>query len=114
MTKKDFDGKLRSTVASEDIALRERFKRADSVLLKSSQSSETVSPKSSAMRDTFSMPPSDFALIETLRSAAAKEGRITSKSEIVRAGLHALRALQGHELVEVIDRLEKTKLGRKK
>ena len=118
MTKKMFDNvKLRSTVAQQDAALVSRFDQADSILLKASEPVTELTPtrqKSSVVRDTFSMPLDDYARIEELRIIANKQGRSsTSKSEVVRAGLQALGALNGQQLVEALDRLEKLVPGRK-
>lgn len=118
MTKKMFDKvKLRSTVAQQDVALADRFDKADSILLKAPESTTELRPstqKSSVVRDTFSMPLDDYALIEKLRIIANKEGRVsTSKSEVVRAGLQALGKLNGQQLVDALDRLEKLVPGRK-
>jgi hypothetical protein len=118
VTKKMFDNvKLRSTVVQQDAALVSRFDQADSVLLKAPESTTELRPvtqKSSVIRDTFSMPLNDYALIEKLRIIANKEGRSsTSKSEVVRAGLQALDALTGQHLVEALGRLEKLVPGRK-
>ena len=61
MTKKLFDkAKLRSTVAQQDVALVDRFDKADSILLKAPEPTTELRPapqKSSVVRDTFSMPP---------------------------------------------------------
>ncbi len=75
----------------------------------------TEAPKGEAMvvRDTFSMPPSDHGLIEQLRVRAAREGRNTNKSEVVRAGLRALTSLPSAQLVELLEGLERVKPGRK-
>jgi Arc/MetJ-type ribon-helix-helix transcriptional regulator len=64
-------------------------------------------------RDTFSMPSSDYGLIEQLRVRAALEGRNTNKSEVIRAGLRGLLALEPADLVAILNRLEKVKPGRK-
>lgn len=64
-------------------------------------------------RDTFSMPGGDYALIEQMRVKAAREGRNTNKSEVVRAGLRSLMALEPAKLVAILDGLEKVKPGRK-
>lgn len=117
MAKKIFD-KLNSTVERQDQVLRDRYDNADSILLKSSAPASDSAPapqKSSVVRDTFSMPPDDYALIEALRTTAALEGRIsTSKSEIVRAGLRALHRLDGMELTKVLGQLTKVPPGRKR
>lgn len=72
-----------------------------------------VSPKSQAIRDTFSMPASDHQLIEQLRITAAREGRITNKSEVIRAGLQSLAGLNPGQLVVMLNGLEKIRPGRK-
>lgn len=114
MTKKKFDNQLRATVESQDKVLLDRFEKADSILLKPPAAAIELPPqKSSVVRDTFSMPPGDYALIEALRTTAAKEGRISSKSEIVRAGLNTLDMLESQGLVEALNRLEKVAPGRK-
>lgn len=64
-------------------------------------------------RDTFSMPSSDYGLIEQLRVRAAREGRNTNKSEVIRAGLRGLLALEPTDLVAILNKLEKVKPGRK-
>jgi hypothetical protein len=114
MTKKTFDCKLRATVGSQDKALQDRFDKADSILMKSSANAvERAVPKPSVIRDTFSMPPNDYALIENLRSTAAKSGRIATKSEIIRSGLQALSMLEGPQLVAALNGLQKVLPGRK-
>lgn len=118
MTKKMFDNvKVRATVTQQDVALVDRFEKADSILLKATEFVPEPVPsqqKSSVIRDTFSMPPDDYARIEELRIIANKEGRSsTSKSEVVRAGLQALGLLNGQQLVEALGRLEKLVPGRK-
>lgn len=119
MTKKMFDKvKLRSTVAQQDAALVNRFDKADSILLRAPAPATELKPapqKSSVVRDTFSMPLDDYARIEELRITAAREGRVsTSKSEVIRAGLQALGALSGQQLVQALGKLEKLAPGRKR
>lgn len=70
-------------------------------------------PPEAVIRDTFSMPPAEHALIERLRVRAAREGRNTGKSEIVRAGLKALMSTKPAELVELLNGLQKVKPGRR-
>lgn len=113
MKKKSFDAKLRDTVESQDKALQERFEKADAILIKPSKHFPEQKVKvSSVVREMFSMPPEDCALVESLRSAAAKEGRISSKSEIIRAALHVFSKLSGPELVMALNKLKKVSPGR--
>lgn len=118
MTKKMFDNvKVRSTVAQQDAALEDRFDKADSILLKAPEPVSKATPtprKTSVIRDTFSMPPDDYVRIEELRITANKEGRSsTSKSEVMRAGLQVLGLLNGQQLVDALNRLEKLVPGKK-
>jgi hypothetical protein len=66
------------------------------------------------VRDSFTMPEADFALVATLKARALAAQRATTKSELLRAGLHALAALDTPALVVVLGQLEPVKLGRPK
>lgn len=66
------------------------------------------------VRDGFTMPESDFALIAALKRQAMSAGREAKKSELLRAGLHALAALDAQALVTALGRLETVKTGRPK
>lgn len=66
------------------------------------------------VRDGFTMPESDFALIAVLKTRALSSRRAAKKSELLRAGLHALAALDAKALVASLDRLEPVKIGRPK
>jgi hypothetical protein len=71
-------------------------------------------PKTKLVRDGFTMPESDFALIAALKRTAIDAKRETKKSELLRAGLRALAALQPEALVAALDQLEPVKVGRPK
>lgn len=66
------------------------------------------------VRDSFTMPEGDFALIASLKSTALVAQRSAKKSELLRAGLHALAALSAKGLVGALDKLEPVKTGRPK
>jgi hypothetical protein len=66
------------------------------------------------VRDSFTMPEADFALIATLKARALAGQRETKKSELLRAGLHALAGLETAALVASLARLEPVKIGRPK
>ena len=66
------------------------------------------------VRDSFTMPEPDFALIAALKARAMAAKRETKKSELLRAGLHALMALDGASLVGALGRLQPLKVGRPK
>jgi hypothetical protein len=73
-----------------------------------------VKPRPVLVRDSFTMPEADFALIATLKSTALGARRAAKKSELLRAGLHILAGLDAESLVVVLDRLETVKTGRPK
>ena len=64
------------------------------------------------VRDGFTMPEADFALIAALKTRALEAQRHAKKSELLRAGLRALAAMDAKTLVEALDRLETVKIGR--
>jgi len=66
------------------------------------------------VRDSFTMPEADFALIATLKARAMSAKRETKKSELLRAGLHALALLDTQTLVAALGRLQPVKVGRPK
>jgi len=115
MTKKSLDSKLRSSIDEQERFVQERFDKADSMLIKPLPSSPSIAIQTASrvVRDTFSMPPEDNALIFELRTKAAKAGHIATKSDIVRAGLHALSTLNEQELVNAISILVRVLPGRK-
>jgi hypothetical protein len=71
-----------------------------------------VSSLEKVTRDSFTMPSSDYEKIGQLRAKCLKAGLSVTKSEIIRAGLHALESLSVEHLWEVIGALEKVKTGR--
>ena len=64
------------------------------------------------VRDGFTMPEADFALIATLKARALAGQRAAKKSELLRAGLHALAAMDSPSLLAALDQLEPVKIGR--
>ncbi len=65
------------------------------------------------VRDTFSMLPWEYELIERIRIRVAREGHIYSKSEVIRAALLALESLHLEDMVHKFYAVEKIKPGRK-
>jgi outer membrane biosynthesis protein TonB len=66
------------------------------------------------VRDSFTMPKADFDLIEVLKKRALNSKRPAKKSELLRAGLHALLALSDAQLVAGLGQLSELKPGRPK
>jgi hypothetical protein len=69
-------------------------------------------PKLKLVRDSFTMPRSDIALIDTLKSRAVNFKRPAKKSELLRAGLHALAAMGDQQLKVALDALVPLRPGR--
>jgi len=66
------------------------------------------------VRDSFTMPEADFSLVATLKARALAGQRETKKSELLRAGLHALAAMDSPTLLAALRALEPIKTGRPK
>jgi len=81
-------------------------------VVKEARKSTKVRPQ--LVRDSFTMPEADFALVAMLKSTALGARRAAKKSELLRAGLRALAGLDAQSLVAALDRLEAVKTGRPK
>jgi hypothetical protein len=81
---------------------------------------EAKEPKKAAkarpklVRDSFTMPEPDFAVIATLKAAALSAQRVAKKSELLRAGLRVLATLDTAALVAALEALEPVQTGRPK
>jgi hypothetical protein len=49
--------------------------------------------KLKVVRDSFTIPKSEYAVLDELKARAAKAGRAAKKSEVLRAGVKALAAM---------------------
>jgi len=68
--------------------------------------------KPKLVRDSFAMPEAEYAQIAGLKKRLAGLQRETKKSELLRAGVMLLAALNDAELVAVMGRVERIKTGR--
>jgi hypothetical protein len=71
-------------------------------------------PRAKLVRDSFTMPQADFALIDVLKVRALGFKRATKKSELLRAGLQALAAMPPAALKAALGQLVPLKAGRPK
>jgi hypothetical protein len=69
---------------------------------------------SKLVRDSFTMPQADFALVAQLKARALEFKRPTKKSELLRAGLQALSRLDDKSLQTALQALTPLKTGRPK
>ncbi|MBC7956792.1 MAG: hypothetical protein H7Y33_13105 [Cytophagales bacterium] len=71
-------------------------------------------PRVKLVRDSFTMPHQDFDLIPALKKRALAFQRPAKKSELLRAGLQVLAALDDAHLKVALDALVAIKAGRPK
>jgi hypothetical protein len=97
-------------------ARRPQAKKAPAAPVPAPKDSAKKPPKQRVrlVRDSFTMPEPDFALIAVLKSRTMASQRETKKSELLRAGLHVLMALDDETLISSLGRLQPLKLGRPK
>ena len=69
-------------------------------------------PIEKVIRDSFTMPVYDYEKISQLQAKCLKLGIGVTKSEVLRAGLHALERLTADELRIEMRAVEKIKPGR--
>lgn len=74
----------------------------------------SVGKPAKLVRDSFTMPADDFALVDVMKARALQAQRPAKKSELLRAGLHALAALSPQALAKALDALAPVKAGRPK
>ena len=70
--------------------------------------------KPKLVRDSFTIPKAEYLVLEDLKQRAGKMSSPAKKSELLRAGLHALALLDTATLVAALGRLQAVKIGRPK
>ena len=104
---------LSNSLNDEKQAVKRKFDNADSVLEdKKSTKKDTHHTTKKVVRDSFTFPSEDINLLGELKNRSLKCAINATKSEIVRAGLHALSSMSDKELVKILQELEKVKTGR--
>ena len=81
---------------------------------KAKKVSGKVEAKVKVIRDSFTMPHIDYTKIGELKQVCQKAGLQVKKSELLRAGLHALGKLSVAQLKQTITQMEQIKTGRPK
>jgi len=70
--------------------------------------------KKKVVRDSFTMPHSEYLKIAEIKAVCLKARMHVKKSEVLRAGLKALAKLNATQLKRALSELEKIKTGRPK
>jgi hypothetical protein len=71
-----------------------------------------VAKKEKVVRDSFTMPKSDYAKIAVLKQKCLEVGISVKKSEVLRAGLLLLEGATSQRLLAAISAVETVKTGR--
>src|SRR6218665_4135038 len=77
-----------------------------------SQSSKTSPKKPKLVRDSFTIPKTEFAAIDKLKTRAIALGTSVKKSELLRAGLMALQGLSDAAYKSALTAVPTLKTGR--
>ena len=122
MAKKSIKSALSASLRAEDEVVKSRFEKAESLLEDKQQVSEqpvvTVpvvkeqSKKERVIRDSFTLPSRDYELITAVRQRCLNKAININKSEVIRAGLHALMEMPEEDLLGLVNNLKKVKTGR--
>ena len=105
---------MRKSLNDEAARLQARFEKAEALFGSDDVAIESKAEITKVIRDTFTMPPDDHALLDRLKARALSMGQAITKSELVRAGLHALYDMPETNFKEAINQVEKIKPGRPK
>ncbi|MFL6664341.1 MAG: hypothetical protein ACJ8G7_19380, partial [Rhizobacter sp.] len=70
--------------------------------------------KPKLVRDSFTIPKAEYAVLEQLKQRAAHLIRPTKKSELLRAGLAALNVMPDDAFLAALERVPSLKTGRPK
>jgi hypothetical protein len=76
------------------------------------KATKVSSKKPKLIRDSFTFPENDYALLASLKLRALANGHEIKKSELLRAGLIALQSLSDADLVKLLATVERIKTGR--
>lgn len=119
MARKDMKKALGASLKAQEEADKGKYSRFDKAeaLLGSQKSSTTPAQPGGGdgrvVRDSFTIPSTEYEVIGELRKRYMKKtGAGVTKSELLRAGLAALKGMTDEELAQVVLGLIKVKVGR--
>jgi hypothetical protein len=112
-SKKRTTAKTSAPKASAEAATRTRTRNpgaAKPVAAKHAQPDKIKKPK--LVRDSFTIPKAEYAVLDELKQRAALSGLPAKKSEILRGGIMALAALSDSAFLAAIRAVPPIKTGR--
>jgi hypothetical protein len=98
--------------AKKPAVVRAPAKAKTAVAKPEKKEKKKVEGKVKVVRDSFTMPRSDYDMIAELKQKALNSGLHVKKSELLRAGLHLLTKQTAAQLKQTLAGLEKIKTGR--
>lgn len=127
MARKNLKSALTTSLQAENAAVKDRFEKAESLLsdkprpidpidtphqeLQKQDIADIATPEK-VIRDTFTMPSTDYDLIAAIQHRCLQSALNVTRSEIVRAGLKILNELSDENLMQAMQAVEKIKSGR--
>lgn len=116
MAKKDLGAGISKSIKAETQKVQDRFALAEQLLESESvpkiSEPEKQKKQKRVVRDSFTLPGDDYELITTIRERCLDSRVTINKSEVIRAGLHALNEMSETELLATVESLTKIKTGR--
>lgn len=73
-----------------------------------------VKVKHKLVRDSFTIPKTEYVVLESLKQRAADLKRPTKKSELIRAGIAVLKSMNDKEFLTAVNGVPSLKTGRPK
>lgn len=101
-----------ASVAAAEKPKRAKKETAKKVVAKTEVAKKEVAKKEKVVRDSFTMPKSDYAKIAALKQKCFEVGISVKKSEVLRAGLLLLEGATSQRLLAAISAVETVKTGR--
>lgn len=102
---------LGASLRAEENAVKTRFERAETALAKNTSTRE-MPREERVVRDSFTMPSEEYEQIAALKKRVLMRGVSATKSEVLRAGLAVLNAMDDKQLAETLTSVPKVKTGR--
>ena len=95
---------------SKKTAAKRPLSKAPAIPKPAEKSVKSKKPK--LVRDSFTIPKTEFAVLEELKQRATQLARPIKKSELIRAGIKALAALPNAAFLTALDQVPTIKTGR--
>jgi hypothetical protein len=97
---------------AEKQAFRQGLEHADTAPSKGKGDALSDDGADKVVKATFSIPRTEYDVIAMVNERCLEKNVVVSRSQVVRAGLALLESVSDRELLEVICKLTKVKLGR--